>query len=202
MGARSAKFLMAEENLIMYREKSLENYLSDLSARLPAPGGGSAAALTASLGAALICMVVHFTLGKPRYAKYEKELKSTLAESEKLKEKLLELVDMDVAAYRSKNQRDSLNVPFMTARLSFEGIKLLPPLIKKGNVNLISDVAVAAQLLEAGFSAACVNVEINLKGSADKKLAAAIRKELKSKDKTIRRVRLQTEERVGEIIRG
>jgi formiminotetrahydrofolate cyclodeaminase len=185
-----------------YRKESLEKYSADLSARLPAPGGGSAAALVASLGAALISMVVNFTLGKPRYAKYEKELKNILSKSENLRIKFMDLVDLDVDAYKSRNIRDSLNVPFMVARLSFEGIKLCPDLIKKGNLNLISDVAVAAQLLESGFAAACVNVDINLKSLGDKKLAAQIRRELKSKDKTIKRIRLKTEERVGKIIRG
>ena len=184
----------------MYRDKTLTTYLNDLAAKLPAPGGGSAAALTSSLGAGLISMVVAFTLGKPRYAKYEKELREALSESEKLRDKLLELVDLDVQAYQSKNARDSLNVPLMTARLSFEGAKLCPQLVKKGNINLISDVAVAIQLLEAGFAAASANVEINLKGSADKKTASAMRKELKSKSRIIKRLRAQTEERVGEII--
>jgi formiminotetrahydrofolate cyclodeaminase len=186
----------------MYCNKSLKDYLDDLAARLPAPGGGSAAALTASLGASLISMVVNFTLGKPKYAKYEKELKEIFSKSENLRIKLLDLVDLDVAAYKSKNLRDSLNVPFMVARLSFEGIKLCPVLIKKGNVNLISDVAVAAQLLESGFAAACVNVEINLKSLGDKKLAVNMRKELRGKEKTLKKIRLHTEERVGKIIRG
>ena len=58
----------------------------------------------------------------------------------------------------------------MVCRLCFEGIRLCPPLVTKGNVNLISDVAVAAILLEAAFSSAYYNVEINLKSLGDKKV--------------------------------
>ena len=58
----------------MYVNKSLKKYLDDLTAKLPAPGGGSAAALVAALGAALIGMVINFTLGKPKYARYQMEL--------------------------------------------------------------------------------------------------------------------------------
>lgn len=184
-----------------YKDGSLKEYLNDLAARLPAPGGGSAAALTAGLGASLLSMVVNFTLGKPKYAKYEKHLKEVLRESEELRGEFLDLVDLDVAAYKSKNIRDALDIPFMVARLCFEGIKLCPPLIKQGNINLISDVAVAAVLLESAFSAAYFNVEINLKLLGDKKLAKAIRKELGRKERTIKRIRLNTEEKVGEIIR-
>jgi formiminotetrahydrofolate cyclodeaminase len=185
-----------------YKGKTLKKYLDDLAAKLPAPGGGSAAALTASLGASLISMVVNFTLGKTKYVKYEKELKSILSKSEKLREEFLNLLDLDVQAYQSKNIRDALNVPFMVCRLCFEGIKLCPTLIKKGNINLISDVAVAAVLLEAAFTCAYFNVEINLKSLTDKTFTKKIKKELTPKEKIIRRIRLETEVKVGKIIRG
>jgi len=177
-------------------------YINDLAARLPAPGGGSAAALNSAMAAALISMVVNFTLGKPKYERYEEELKDILNKSESLRKEFLNLVDLDVTAYKSKNIRDALNVPFMVARLCFEGIKLCPALTRKGNVNLISDVAVAAVFFEAGFASACFNVEINLKNLGDKKLAKVIRGELKKKNQLIRKIRIETEEKVGEIIRG
>lgn len=183
-----------------YKNKTITKYLDDLAARLPAPGGGSAAALTAAMGASLISMVVNFTLGKPKYAGYEGELKQILEKSEKLRAEFLNLVDLDVVAYKSKNIRDALNVPFMVARLCFEGIKLCPALIKKGNRNLISDVAVAAIFLESAFASAYFNVEINLKMLADNALTKTIRKELALKEKTIKKIRLNTEVEVGEIV--
>jgi formiminotetrahydrofolate cyclodeaminase len=82
-----------------YKEQTLKKYLDDLAAKLPAPGGGSAAALAAALGASLISMVVNFTLGKPKYAEYEKGLKQILSKSERLREEFLNLVDLDVTAY-------------------------------------------------------------------------------------------------------
>ncbi|MBU3958799.1 MAG: cyclodeaminase/cyclohydrolase family protein, partial [Candidatus Omnitrophica bacterium] len=124
-----------------------------------------------------------------------------LEKSEKLREQFLNLVDLDVVAYKSKNIRDALDVPFMACRLCFEGIKLCPPLIKKGNINLISDVAVAAVLLESAFTAAYFNVEINLKSLGEKKLTSSVRKELERKAKLIKKIRKQTEVEVGKIIR-
>lgn len=185
----------------MYCDKSLRQYLDDLAAKVPAPGGGSAAALTAALGASLISMVVNFTLGKPKYATHEGELKKILEKSEKLRNEFLNLVDLDVVAYKSKNIRDALNVPFMVARLCFEGIKLCPALIKKGNMNLASDVGVAVVLLESAFTSAYLNVEINLKFLADKKLTQGIRKELTQHVRTIKRIKLETEAKIGEIVR-
>ena len=186
----------------MYANKAIKEYLDDLAAKLAAPGGGSAAALSAAMGASLISMVINFTLGKPKYAKYESELRKILSQSEKLREEFLNLVDLDVTAYQSKNIRDALGVPFMLCRLCFEGIKLCPVLIKKGNINLISDVAVAAILLESAFASAYFNVQINLKSLADKELTKTVRKELIQKEKVIKRIRLNTEAKVGKIIRG
>jgi len=185
-----------------YKQECLKKYLDDLAARLPAPGGGSAAAMNAAMGASLISMVINFTVGKPKYAKYESELKKDLVKSEKLRQEFLHLVDLDVEAYNSKDARKALNVPFMAARLCYEAIKLCPGLVKKGNVYLISDVAVAAIFLESAFAAAYFNVEINLQILADKELAKKIRKELSAKAKEITRIRKETEEKVGEIIRG
>jgi formiminotetrahydrofolate cyclodeaminase len=186
---------------IQYKNDTLEKYLDDLAAKLPAPGGGSAAALTASLGACLISMVINFTLGKPKYSKYEVELKKILDESEQLRNRFLDLVDLDVTAYKSKNIREALDVPLMVCRLCFEGIKLCPRLIKKSNTNLISDVGVAAILLVSAFTSAELNVEINLRILSDKKLTKMIRKELTSKRNLIKRLRQKTEVKVGEIIR-
>ena len=185
-----------------YKNQSLAKYLNDLSAKLPAPGGGSAAALNAAMAAGLISMVINFTLGKPKYAQYQDELKLILEKSEKLRHEFLNLVDLDVAAYSSKNMRDALNVPLMVARLSCEGAKLVLPLVKKGNVNLISDVAVASILFESAFASAKFNVDINLKSIADKNLSVSFKKELTRNENFIKKVRAKTEERVGAIIRG
>jgi len=185
----------------MYKDKSLKEYLDDLSAKVPAPGGGSAAAFTAAMGQALASMVINFTLGKPKYAQFEKELALELERSEKLRREFLDLADRDVEAYNSQDPRKALDIPLMVARLCFEGIHICPELVKKGNVNLISDTAIAAQFLEAAFSAARCNVEINLKSLNDEKLAKELRKELDEKAKLVAQIRQETEAQVGKIIR-
>ncbi len=185
-----------------YKTQSLAKYLNDLAARVPAPGGGSAAALNAAMAASLISMVINFTLGKPKYAAFVEELKGILIKSEKLRVDFLDLVDLDVVAYQSKDIRKALDVPFMLSRLIYQAAKLCPPLVKKGNVNLASDVAVAAVLLESAFVCACFNVRINLKNLEDKKLAQKIMKELNQMNKVIAGIRKNTEDEVGKIIRG
>jgi formiminotetrahydrofolate cyclodeaminase len=185
-----------------YKNQSLTKYLNDLSARLDAPGGGSAAALNAAMAASLVSMAVNFTLGKPKYSKYESGLKAVLKKSDKLKEDFLSLVDLDVLAYKSRDYRKALDVPLMLARLCCEAMKMLEPLIKKTNLNLASDLASAAVFLESAFTCACFNVDINLKILNDKKLSGAINKELRLKAKLVKRARAKMEESIGKIIRG
>jgi len=181
--------------------KSLRKYLDDLAAKLPAPGGGSAAAFTAGLGVALICMVINFTLGKPKYARYNTELAKMLSMSERIRKRFLELVDLDVAAFKSKDINQALRVPLEVARLCSKVLRLCPSLVRKGNINLISDVAVAAILLEAGFSSALFNVNINLRYIKNRTRANRIIKELDKERSYVRKTRQGLEVRIDEIIR-
>jgi methenyltetrahydrofolate cyclohydrolase len=186
----------------MYKDESLAKYLQDLSKKMPAPGGGSASAMAAALGVSLLSMVINFTLGKPKYALYEKELSTALQDAERLRLELLRLVDEDVAAYSSKDIERSLEVPLSVCLLCNEAALLCPVLCQKGNVNLISDVAVAIDLIEAAFRGAYWNVDINLKILNDAGRAAKIRQELDGYKKTILDIRNDTEVTIGKIIRG
>lgn len=83
----------------MYANNTLKVYLDDLAAKKPAPGGGSAAALAGALGCALLSMVCNFTIGKTQYKNVEKEIRKILSQSERLRKRLLSLVDLDAEAY-------------------------------------------------------------------------------------------------------
>ena len=57
-------------------------------------------------------------------------------------------------------------------------------------------------MLESAFSAAVVNVEINLKFIDDEKLGRELRKEFSEKSKSVNKIRQETEVHVGKVIRG
>lgn len=154
----------------MYRNKSIKKYLDDLAARTPAPGGGSAAALSCALGCALLSMSANFTLGKEKYKKYEKEIKGILVKSENYRKRFLELVDLDVKAYsayaeakdrksKTSAKKYSQRIVREIASLSYKALQLCFPLAEKGNIYLINDVLAGAELLSAGFNSALVNIE-------------------------------------------
>ncbi len=171
-------------------DRTISSYLDSAAARTPAPGGGSVAALSGALGAAMASMPAHFTLGKRGYEQVQDEVKKILEESEKARKKLAELAEEDIAAYRkvseaykmpgeteeqkqikkeriAKAAEEAMKVPFETARQCCSVIKTLGRLAETGNKNLISDVGVSAYLLDAALNCARLNVEINLKDMTD-----------------------------------
>ncbi|MCK4593697.1 cyclodeaminase/cyclohydrolase family protein, partial [bacterium] len=57
----------------MLTDLKITEFLQKLGSRAPAPGGGSAAALSASLGANLLSMVCQLTAGKKGYEEHWEE---------------------------------------------------------------------------------------------------------------------------------
>jgi formiminotetrahydrofolate cyclodeaminase len=171
-------------------DMKISAFLDALAARESTPGGGGAAALTGSQAAALLSMVVRFTLGNPKYAAVEVEMQGFLEESETLRRELLALADADVAAFeavaatyamprgtdaekaaRTAAMQQALKgataAPFQTAERCLAVIQLAAPVGAKGNSNVVSDAATALYLAMAALRAAILNVNFNLKSIKD-----------------------------------
>lgn len=170
-------------------------FLDALAAGESTPGGGGAAALTAAQGAALVSMVIRFTLGKKKYADVEVEMQGYLLRSELLRVDLLAEVDADAAVFdavaatygmpketdeekaaRTAALQAALKhaaaVPFGVAEQALAVIELAEPVGAKGNANVISDAACAAYLAYSAVKCALVNVNINLKFIKDEAFVA------------------------------
>lgn len=150
-----------------FKDSSLKEYLNLLSERIPAPGGGSAAALVASCGASLICMAAQYSLGRGKPDRIEKRLKAIYAKAEKIRGRMLELVDLDAEAYmavvrsrkgtvkeQEKANKLACAVPQELAKLCKESVELLNDLVEHGNPNLVSDVEAALDMLFAAYNSA------------------------------------------------
>lgn len=167
----------------MYIDEPICKYLDDLAAKQPMPGGGSAAALSASIGASLLLMVANFTIGNPKYKSVEDKIAGIMPKIERFSAGLRDLIDGDVEAYNKlsrgikqlKNDPSKLDEAYKEAtspvfeicRITSECLKLAGEIVEYGNVNLITDTAVAAILLEGAFFSAKFNVYINLKHIKD-----------------------------------
>lgn len=162
----------------MYIKGSVETYLNDLAARSPAPGGGSAAALQAATGCALMSMVANYTAGNLKYKDYEKKVSEILRKSEESRKRLQGLIDADVEAYGKLSKvmketedavkldaayKEAVEPPYEICKIAADCLKLCKELADCGNKNLITDTAIAVICLEGAFFAAKYNVYINLK---------------------------------------
>jgi formiminotetrahydrofolate cyclodeaminase len=169
----------------MLSDKPVQTFLDELASSAPAPGGGSAAALAAAIGAALVSMVANLTVGKSKYADVQDDIQRILARSEELRHRCLALLESDVEAYtkvsaaykmprdteeqkqaRSLAIQEALKgataVPMQLAEACVEILELCPESADKGNVMAVSDIGVGALMAEAALRAAALNVWINL----------------------------------------
>lgn len=176
----------------MIKDMRIEAFLEALAARQSTPGGGSAAAVSAAMGAALISMVANFTVGKKGCD--EAEAARILARSERLRLDLTAAIKADVdafnqvmAAYGMPRESEAekaargpaiqaalkaaTDAPLECARLSREVIELSRSAAKTGNVNVISDAGVAALAGYAGLKSAALNVYINIGNIKDREFA-------------------------------
>jgi formiminotetrahydrofolate cyclodeaminase len=183
------------------RDISTDDFLEQLAAEQPTPGGGSAAAMAGAAGAALISMACRYTVGRDRYRDAEPEATAVLERSEALRSELQALAQDDVDAYGAyaaaqklpretdaeRAERDaaleaalrrSTEVPLAVVERTAELIELGQRAARVGNPWLISDAAVGAQLALAGCDAAALNVELNVGGLDDAEFARACRERL------------------------
>jgi len=166
---------------------TLHDFLAELASDSPTPGGGSVAALSGALAAALTSMVANLTIGKPKYADAEPALRSVLERSEALRLELTRLVEEDEEAFNAvmaamklpkygpeqqasrsaaleASLVDAASVPLEVMGKCVEVIGLARTAAEKGNRNAVSDAGVAALAARAGAHAARLNVLINLGG--------------------------------------
>lgn len=161
----------------MYINESLKKYIDDLAARQPAPGGGSASALSGALGAALLEMACNFTVGNKKYKDVEETINKHLNSLKKIREEFMALIDEDVKAYsniysafKTKDEKnidnalkDGYYISLKICELSKSGIVSTLDLAEKSNINLITDVGCGLELLRASFNSGVFNARINLK---------------------------------------
>lgn len=188
----------------MLKELTVDNFAKELASKSPAPGGGSAAALSATLAASLSSMVFNLTIGKKAYENLEQQEKeciiNALKKTEGLREEYLDIMQEDTTVFLKvmdafKMPKDSeeerslrkikieeayklaLEVPKKLSEKCFELYKYIEIAARYGNANAISDAGVSALMIQAALEGASLNVKINLASLEDIKLKETLLKE-------------------------
>jgi methenyltetrahydrofolate cyclohydrolase len=166
--------------------QSVDQFLSELAAKQPTPGGGAVAGVCGALAAALAQMVVSYSLGKKSLAPHQPMLEEAAKRLERARAMLLALADEDAQAYGLVNelsrlpdgdprkaqelgpaQAASVQVPLAVGACAVDLLRLFVTLCGTSNPQLRSDLAIAAVLAEATARAARWNVLINAPSLAD-----------------------------------
>jgi len=180
---------------------TVSEFLRELASVSPAPGGGSVAALSAGLGAALCAMVARLTHGKEKYRADWPVMEDLIQQADPLVERFVVLMDADTRAYNQvvaamrlpretpeekavrkaaieRANRLAAEVPLETLKLTRKLADHVKEAVEKGNVNCITDAGTAAQMVRTAAFAAAYNVRANLGGISDPVFAENRRQEV------------------------
>jgi methenyltetrahydrofolate cyclohydrolase len=168
-----------------FRDLPLAAFADRLASSDPVPGGGSASAVAAALGASLVAMVAELTQGRPKYADHAALAQAVGPSARALANALFDLADADAQAYAAcafalklpresfadKEARDrqiretavvAAEVPLRTVERCLDVLRLAELLAGRSNRNASSDLRVASLLVEAAADGAAANVLVNL----------------------------------------
>jgi formiminotetrahydrofolate cyclodeaminase len=199
---------------------SVDAFSQALASADPVPGGGSAAALSAALGASLTAMVARLSLGRPRYRVHEALHDAAAEASDAARRRLLGLMEDDARAYAGyrdarrlphatpaeilardaasrKAARQATEVPLAVLQACARQIDYVERLVGRSNAAAASDLEVAALLIEAAARGAAANVMANLDGIADEVYAAAATEALDRDLRLVADAAARTRELVG-----
>lgn len=174
----------------MIKDLPLQTFLDQLASGSSTPGGGSAAGVMGAMGAALVSMVCHFTVGREKYAAVDAQMRSVLEGAEAARAALTDAIAADVAVFdkvmgayglpKASDEekaarsaaiqlalKDATDVPLACARACAQVIRLSAEAAEHGNTNVISDAGVAVMAAYAGLKSAALNVYINVGGIKD-----------------------------------
>jgi formiminotetrahydrofolate cyclodeaminase len=165
-------------------EDAVGRYLADLASAAPAPGGGSAAALAAALGAALVAMTCRVTAKHAGGAPSVVPLEKLAEEADALRRRLTALANADARVYsdviaarrlpvpqRGTAVQHALErateVPERVAAESHDVLALCERIAPCARASTLSDLGVAAILANGALRAGALTARTNLAGIAD-----------------------------------
>lgn len=181
----------------MLTKLSILEFADRLASEQPAPGGGSAAALSGLTGVCLLEMVINLSLGRDELVQHSELLTTKQKELARLHRELQFLIDRDAQAFSGvmtayklpkatedekrlrkdavqKAYRQAAEIPLEVARACLETLEIAKALCGKVNPHAVSDLAVGSLSAHASAIGALLNTAINLPFITDKDLVSGL----------------------------
>jgi glutamate formiminotransferase/formiminotetrahydrofolate cyclodeaminase len=187
---RIIEYMIADEGETPLASASVREFVAQLGARSSAPGGGSASALMAAMGAALGAMVGLLSHGRRKFESIEGFMREHIPPVYEAMQHLVPMIDADTRAFgdymdalamprgteteratrhaaMQAGLQKAVDVPLKTMRIADGCWGSMIALAAHINVAMRSDLEVGARALETGIWGCCRNVLINLQDIED-----------------------------------
>ncbi len=202
LGLNSVALFNPEEKIIEYiianeRDEplaglSVRQFIEDIASRSSAPGGGSASAAIAAIGAGLGSMAAKLTLGVRKFEEIDSKMRKIILPLHEASNALIPMIDADTNAFndyvkalglpketleekefrKTKMQqglKKAIEIPLSTMKTADIAWGAMIQVAQYGNIASKSDIEVGAKALQTGIWGAYKNVMINMKDIQDKK---------------------------------
>ncbi len=207
MGARTVQYIWnrvggVEIEVSMSDESvDLHAFLDRLASDAPTPGGGAASAYVAALGAASVAKVAAVSVGKPKFAAHDAELRSHLDHLTLLSDRFLVLAADDASAFATfmqayrlpkttdaeratratalqEGMRQAAAAPLRIMAAAREVLDAAEAIAITGNPNALGDCGAGAAMAVAAMRVSLLNVTANIAGLVDSAEVAGYRAQL------------------------
>ncbi len=213
LGLASVAPFIPKEKIIEYQAEeeayeplaglSVRCFIEEVAARTSAPGGGSASAAIAAIGAGLGSMVAKLTYGVRKFEDADTIMREIIPPLHHATQQLIPMIDADTDAFNDyikairlpkgtdeekqirfemiqAGLKKAIDIPLTTMKIADSAWAGLLQVAGYGNIASKSDVEVAARALEVGIWGALRNVLINMADIRDEKYVDRIIKEAES----------------------
>ena len=177
------------------------DFVDEVSRDSPAPGGGSVAALSGALGAALGTMVANLSTSKAGFEDQKGKLNKIATKGQNVKNALITAIDDDTSAFdqvikamrmpkdtdadkesretaMQKGYQTATRIPLKTVEHCRDALHICSEISNLMDDGMASDVGSGALMANAGAKAAAYNVRINLKSIENKRFCRTTENEL------------------------
>ncbi|WP_022664489.1 glutamate formimidoyltransferase [Desulfospira joergensenii] len=184
------EYIIEEEKNEPLAGLSVRGFIEEVARRSSAPGGGSASAAIAAMGAGLGSMVAKLTLGVRKFEDVDAKMRELVPPLHHAANSLIPMIDADTDAFNDyvsalglpkntdeekafRNEqlqlglKKAIEIPLTTMKTGDQAWEAMAQVAKYGNFASRSDVEVGARALEMGIWGAYKNVVINMKDVTD-----------------------------------
>jgi len=191
------EYIIAKERNEPLASLSVRQFIEEITSRSSAPGGGSASAAVAAMGAGLGSMAAKLTLGVRKFEDVDEKMRRIIPVLHDAANALIPMIDADTNAFKdyvkalglpkenleAKKFRDkkmqqglkkAIEIPLSTMKIADKAWDAMIQVARYGNIASKSDIEVGARALETGIWGAYKNVMINMQGIKDEKFKKSI----------------------------